>query len=155
MIKILLLDIDGVLTDGKVTFDAQGNETKTIDFRDLDAVWEFKRMGIKVGLITGESTPIVEVFRKRFAPDYFYCGCKDKISVVRNIIASENFSPEEVCYTGDGKYDIPVMEFVKYSACPANAIKAVKEKAQIHLSASGGNGCIRELLDTLNAVGVI
>ena len=152
MIKALLLDIDGVLTDGKLTFDAQGNETKTIDFRDLEAAWDFKRMGVKLALITGEGTPIVEIFRKRFAPDHLYKGCKEKVAAVKEILEKENLTLEDILYVGDGKYDIPVMEFVKYSACPANAISDVKAKAKIHLNARGGDGCIRELLDLLRSL---
>ena len=152
MIKALLLDIDGVLTDGKLTFDARGNETKTIDFRDLEAAWDFKRMGVKLALITGEGTPIVEIFRKRFAPDYLYKGCKEKVAAVKEILEKENLTLDDIFYVGDGKYDIPVMEFVKYSACPANAISDVKAKAKIRLNARGGDGCIRELLELLRSL---
>ena len=74
MIKVLFSDIDGVLTDGKVTFDAQGNETKSVSFTDMDAMGSFRKAGIKIGLITGEKTPIVEYIRKRFLPDFFICG---------------------------------------------------------------------------------
>ena len=71
MIKTVLLDIDGVLTNGKITVDSNGNELKTIDFKDIDAVFEFKRRGLLVGLITGEATPITEYFRRRFQPEFF------------------------------------------------------------------------------------
>lgn len=149
MVKLVLLDIDGVLTNGKVTVDSNGNESKTVDFKDIDAVFEFKRRGIKVGLITGEKTPITLFFRQRFQPDFFYNGCKDKPAALREIVAATGFGADEICYAGDGKYDIPVMRIVKYSASPANAIPEVRELSRIRLERNGGDGCIWELLEEL------
>jgi len=153
MIKLVLLDIDGVLTDGKVTVDSTGNESKTIDFRDIDAVFEMKRRKYQVGLVTGEATPITLFFRERFKPDFFYNGCKNKPEALREILEKTGFTPEETCYVGDGKYDIPVMKLVKYSACPSSAIPEVKEVASMQLRARGGDGCIWELLERLSSMG--
>ena len=146
MIKIVVMDIDGVLTDGKVTIDSSGNEFKTIDYKDIDAIFEIKRRGIKLGMITGESSKITQVIKQRFKPDFFYNGCKDKSGALEEILAQTGESPEEICYVGDGKYDVAAMKQVKFAACPANAISEVKAAANIHLKCSGGNGCILELL---------
>ena len=100
MIKIVLLDIDGVLTNGKVTVDAAGNETKTIDFKDLDAVFEMKRQGLKVGLITGEDTPITLFFRDRFKPHFFYNGCKGKTVALDDILSKTGVSPDQATRLG-------------------------------------------------------
>lgn len=150
MIKAVLLDIDGVLTNGKVTVDSEGRESKTVDFKDIDAVFEMKRRGIKVGLITGEATEITLFFRERFKPDFFYNGCKDKPKALAEIMANTGFCGDEICYAGDGKYDIPVMKLVKYSACPANAIPEVKALSSIQLERNGGDGCIWELMEIIN-----
>lgn len=150
MIKLLLSDIDGVLTDGKVTFDAAGNETKTVSFTDMDAFGTLRRAGIKIGLITGEKTPIVEYFKKRFRPDFFICGCHTKDEAVRQLMEENGFEPAEVCYIGDGKYDLPVMPLVRVSACPANAIREVKAAVTFNLQTRGGDGVIKELLDILS-----
>ena len=137
------------MKDGKVTFDAAGNELKTIDFRDLDAFWEFKRRNILTALVTGEDTPVVEQFRKRFAPEYLVKGCKNKPVAVKNIASETGIALENICYMGDGKFDLPVMTLVGLSACPDNAIREVKAAAKLKLQSSGGNGCIKELLDRL------
>ena len=150
MVKLVLLDIDGVLTNGKVTVDSNGNEFKTIDF---DAVFEMKRRGIKVGLITGEKTPITLFFRQRFQPDFFYNGCKDKPAALREIMSATGFGTDEICYAGDGKYDIPLMKIVKYAASPANAIPEVRALSNICLERNGGDGCIWELLEKLSLIG--
>ncbi len=146
MIKVVIMDIDGVLTDGKVTIDSSGNEFKTIDYRDVDAVFEMKRRGIKVGIITGESSVITLALKERFKPDFFYDGCKDKALALKEIRVKTGTAPEEICYVGDGKYDIAIMKLVRFAACPANAIPEVKAVSNIHLKSCGGDGCISELL---------
>jgi YrbI family 3-deoxy-D-manno-octulosonate 8-phosphate phosphatase len=147
MIKLVLFDIDGVLTNGRVTIDSHGNEHKTINFKDLDAIAQMKQQGLKVGLVTGENTPIVQFFRDRFKPDFFYSGCKNKVEALQEIMAQTGFSAEHVCYLGDGKYDIPAMQMVKFPACPADAIGQAKALAKIKLTAAGGEGCAWELLE--------
>lgn len=147
MIKLVLIDIDGVLTDGKVTVDSCGNEYKTIDFKDIDAAFEMKRQKLLVGLITGEATPITLFFKERFKPDFFYNGCKNKPEALREILNKAGLDSENVCYIGDAKCDIPVMKLVKFSASPSNAIAEVKALARIKLIARGGDGCLWELLE--------
>jgi YrbI family 3-deoxy-D-manno-octulosonate 8-phosphate phosphatase len=151
MIKIVLLDIDGVLTDGKVTVDSDGNESKTIDFRDIDAIFEMKRQGLKVGLITGEKTPITLFFRDRFKPDFFHNGCKDKTAALKKILDETGSAPDEACYVGDGKHDIPIMKLVSFRGSPANAIPAVRKLSNILLKHNGGDGCVWELMEWILA----
>ena len=151
MIKVVLLDIDGVLTDGKVSVDSAGNETKTIDFRDIDAVFEMKRRGLKVGLLTGEGKPITHFFRDRFKPDFFFNECKDKPAALYKILDKTGTNPDEICYVGDGKYDIPIMKLVKFAASPANAIPEVRALSNILLKRNGGDGCVWELMEWISA----
>ena len=147
MIKIVLLDIDGVLTNGKVTMDSNGNEYKTIDFRDIDAIFQMKHQGLKVGFLTGEEAQITSAFKERFNPNFFYTGCKDKTKALKEIMSETGVTLDQICYTGDGKYDIQIMKLVKFAACPANAIIEVREIANIHLKREGGDGCIWELME--------
>ena len=147
MIKLVILDIDGVLTDGRVTVDSDGNEYKTINYRDIDAVFEMKRQKLLVGLITGEATPIALFFKERFKPDFFYGGCKNKPEALMEILSQTGLSVKNVCYAGDSGHDIPVMKLVKFPACPSDAILEVKTLAKIRLNARGGEGCVWELLE--------
>lgn len=144
------MDIDGVLTDGKVTIDSEGKEYKTINFKDIDAVFEMKRQGLKVGLLTGEASAITLCFKKRFSPDFFYNGCKDKTLALEEILNQTQITPNEVCYIGDGKYDIPILKMVKFSACPANAIPEARKISNIVLNKNGGDGCIWELMERIS-----
>ena len=123
-----------------------GKESKIIDFKDIDAVFELRRRGYKVGLLTGEDTPITQYFKTRFKPDFFYNGCKDKAAAIHEILKITGSTVEEVCFVGDSKYDIAAIKLVKFSACPLNAIPEIKDIASIQLKTRGGNGCIWELL---------
>ena len=78
MVELVVFDIDGVLTDGSILVDSRGNEQKRISIKDIDAVYELKRMGFQLAAITGENSPIVAYFQRRFPWDYFFSGCKKK-----------------------------------------------------------------------------
>jgi len=149
MIKLVVLDIDGVITDGKVQIDSKGHESKNIDFKDIDAIFEIKREGYKLGIITGESTPINMHIIRRFKPDFFYISCRDKISAVKEIMNKNGYKIEEICFVGDGKYDIDAVEYVGLGVCPNNAVENVKKIADIILNSNGGDGCIAELINIL------
>lgn len=149
-IKMIIFDIDGVITDGKLTVDSKGCEYKTMDFRDIDAVFALKRSGYKIAFVTGEDTEITQYFNTTFQPDYFYPGNKDKANAVMEISELSGIRPDEICYIGDGKYDVAPMELVGVSACPKNAIEPVKRVAKVHLRLKGGNGSIHELVNLLS-----
>ena len=149
MIKIVILDIDGVITDGKVQIDSKGNESKQIDFKDIDAIFELKRKGYKLGIITGEDTSINMHLIRRFKPDFFYISCKDKVSAVKEIMNKNGYKIEEICFVGDSKYDIEVVKYVGLGLCPSNASEEVKKVADKILNSSGGDGCIMELASFL------
>lgn len=144
MVKLLVADIDGVLTNGKLYLSNNNIENKTICFKDLDAVSELRQDGIKFAMITGEDNGFVTNFEQKFQPDYLFKGCKDKVSALNNILTTEQIDYQEVSYIGDGKYDINVMQLVGYSLCPSDAIFEVKNIANIILSAKGGAGCLAE-----------
>lgn len=147
MIRIVLMDIDGVLTDGKITFDSAGNEYKTMDFKDIDAVFQMKRKGMPIGLITGEWIPITLFFKDRLQPDYFFNGCKNKTEALEQILSETGLKAEDICYIGDGIHDIPILQMVGYPVCPANAIPEVKEVVKHVLITPGGEGCVWELMN--------
>ena len=149
MIKIVCLDIDGVLTDGLVHVDQHGNEFKSIKLTELDALNDIKRLGYKLAAITGEDTPIVEVFQKRVAWDWFCSGCKEKLSAIKEIETQFCVTKEQICYMGDGKYDIPVIEYVGLGVCPKNAVREAKDVADRVLKGGGGECCILELCEIL------
>lgn len=150
MIKLVLLDIDGVITNGKIQINSEGQEIKQIDFKDVDAIFELKKRNYKIGIITGEDTPIVKYFNDRFKPNYFYFNCKDKVSKIKKIQEIGGYKNDEICFIGDSKHDIDAIKYVGLGICPNNASTNVKNVADVVLKANGGDGCIQELLDLLN-----
>ncbi|MDR2590985.1 MAG: HAD hydrolase family protein [Oscillospiraceae bacterium] len=149
MIKIVLFDIDGVLTDGSLLVDYNGNELKQVNLVDIDAVHAIKKQGFLIGAITGENTALCNYFEKRFPWDYFYFGRKDKLDVIKEIETITGISSCEICYIGDGFYDIEPLSYVGLSVCPNNAIKEVKDIVDICLTRNGGSGCIWEFRNIL------
>ena len=101
MIQVLALDIDGVLTDGKVTLDDSGRELKTLSYRDIDAVFLAQRRGLQVVLVTGEALPWVDMIARRLEISHVYRGAKDKCQALRSVCTELGVSRQQVCYVGD------------------------------------------------------
>lgn len=149
MIKAVVFDIDGVITDGKILVNSKGEECKTINLKDIDAINQIKNSGYIIGAITGEDTEITNYFQNRLPWDFFIKGEKDKLGKIKELEEKLNLTSNEICYIGDGKYDIPVLKHVGLSVCPQNAIYDVKEVSDIVLKSYGGEGCVWELLTIL------
>lgn len=149
MIKLVIFDIDGVITDGSIIVDTMGREQKKINLKDIDAIFQIKREGYRLAAITGEGSDIVDFFERRFPWDYFYKGNKSKTDAIREIQRKENLSREEICYIGDGKYDVEPLAYAGLGICPKDAIDKAKNAADIILQQGGGQGCLWELLDIL------
>jgi len=147
VIDVVFLDIDGVLTDGAVYIDAAGNETKRILFDDIDAIFAMKREGIKIGFITGENNDFCKYIYRRLEPDFFSTGCKNKLSEAKKIIKEAGLDVKRMCYVGDSRKDIELLNFVKYSFVPQDADERVQSSAMHVLQSARGKGVIREVAD--------
>lgn len=149
MIKMIIFDLDGVVTDGTIIVDSQGNEQKKINLKDIDAIYELKKRGYLLAAITGEASSIVEYFKRRFPWDYFYCGEKNKTRAIQEIERLANLTVDNICYVGDGKYDIEPLIYTHLGICPADAINSAKNAADIILQNNCGQGCLWELIGIL------
>ena len=145
MTETVLLDIDGILTDGAVYVDSLGKETKRILFDDIDAIFELKRAGLKIGFITGEDNEFCLYVKNRFTPDFFEVGCKNKLNACKRFIEQAQLDITEVCYAGDSKKDIQLLQYLPLSFSPADADQIVKDAAKVVLKSNRGQGIIREL----------
>ncbi len=144
MIRMIVFDIDGVLTDGRKYVDGNGAEFKAVQLKDLDALGMFAEGGYRLGCISGEETGFSRKFLEMDIIDHIRLGCKDKERALRDIARESKVKTEEICYIGDGKYDIPALQMSGLSVCPKDAIQEVKEVADIVLKSKGGEGCIAE-----------
>jgi YrbI family 3-deoxy-D-manno-octulosonate 8-phosphate phosphatase len=149
--KLILVDVDGVLTDGRVTIDIHGNETKTICYRDLDAVGIGRRAGYDFAFVTGEDTEMVRMLAKRFSIEKIYAGKKDKLAAMRQI--SEEFGTplSGLLYIGDSDRDAPALEAVGLGIAPTDGTASAKAAANVQTDCKGGYGVLLEVVDKLIA----
>lgn len=149
MIELIVFDIDGVITNGSVIIDSNGHEQKQINMKDVDAIFELHRRGYKLAAITGEDTEIVSYFENRFPWTYFYRGSKTKKETMQQVEAGTGIRRENICYIGDGKYDVEPLTYAGLGLCPADAIDKAKNAADIILQNNGGAGCVWEIISIL------
>lgn len=146
-IKLFLFDIDGVITDGKKYTDGL-KEWKSLQMKDIDALNLMRSEGYYIGCISGEETQFSRQFGKMNL-DFISLGCNDKMKALMEAAQKFNCSFNEICYVGDGKYDIPVLKEAGLSLCPNDAIAEAKKEADIVLRSKGGEGCIAEIYSIL------
>jgi 3-deoxy-D-manno-octulosonate 8-phosphate phosphatase (KDO 8-P phosphatase) len=148
-IKLLLLDVDGVLTDGRIIYDNQGNELKGFDVKDGHGLKMLQRAGIRTGIITGRSSAVVERRAKELGFDFLYQGAKSKLVPYQEILVDAGLIDEQVAYVGDDIVDLPVLRRVGFSATVADALDDVKPLVDYVASRDGGRGAVREICDML------
>ena len=146
-IKALVLDIDGVLTDGTVA--VQGPPAKRIFLRDLDALTLARREGIEIAFLTGESEADAQPVVARCGSGIFIYDAKDKETGIKEIAGQLKLDLSEICYVGDARRDIPALQIVGLGLCPSDGDKLAKEAADQVLYASGGRGAVAEAVDLI------
>ena len=148
-IKLLLLDVDGVMTDGRIIYDSDGGETKAFDVKDGHGLKLLQRAGIRVGIITGRQSTIVARRAAELGIELVYQGAKDKRLPFNEILQKLALAPEEVAYIGDDIVDLPVMRQVGFAVTVADAADDVKPFADMVTERPGGRGAVREVCDFL------
>ena len=146
-IRAVVLDIDGVLTDGHLVLDRHGEETKGLFFRDLDAMARARAEGLVLALVTGEVSPITEMIASRVGIDRVVAGAKDKAEALRALCRQLGMGPDEVCYVGDSDRDAPAVALAGFGVAPADASARAREEARVVLRALGGHGAVAETLE--------
>lgn len=148
-IKLLLLDVDGVMTDGRIVYLNDGGEAKAFDVKDGHGLKLIQRAGIRVGIITGRQSEVVARRAAELGIEIVYQGAKDKMQPFREIIEKLALEPFEVAYVGDDVVDLPVMRQVGFSATVADAVDDIKPYVDLVTSRPGGRGAVREVCDFL------
>jgi 3-deoxy-D-manno-octulosonate 8-phosphate phosphatase (KDO 8-P phosphatase) len=146
-IRLLLLDVDGVLTDGRIVFDGNGIETKAFDVKDGHGLKLLQRVGIRVGLITGRQSEVTRHRAEELAIDIVHQGAKNKLIPYRQILAELGLLDEQVAYMGDDVIDLPVLRRVGFAATVADACEEVKPYVHYVTRRAGGRGAVREVCD--------
>ena len=146
-IKALAFDVDGVMTDGSLTFDENGAEYKTFNAKDGQGIIMMNRSGFVTAIITARENGTVRHRFKNLGMTKLYEGCKNKIAALRDFMEEFNLKPEEIAYMGDDLPDICVLKTVGLPCCPNDAVDEVKEYTAFVSSKNGGRGAVRELCD--------
>ncbi|MCH8288838.1 MAG: HAD hydrolase family protein [Candidatus Marinimicrobia bacterium] len=146
-IKVILTDVDGVMTDGGIVLGTDGREFKRYDVKDGMGVTMARSAGLKVCIITGRSSESVSLRAEELKIDKIYQGSSDKVKAYTEIKSEYDLEDENFLHVGDDLLDLPLFDLVGFSAAPADGIKLVKEKADYIASAKGGHGVLREVID--------
>lgn len=148
-IRAIFFDIDGVLTDGSITYSSSGDELKSFNVKDGQIIKPLKSKGIIVGAITGRSSEAVNRRCEELQLDFFSQGVKDKWSLISEKLVEYSLEADEVCYLGDDLIDMKALNNVGLSVCPADAPEYVHELCDFVSCKNGGKGVLREASDMI------
>ena len=146
-IQLLILDVDGVLTDGKIWMTADGQEMKSFHIHDGLGIQLLQQAGIKVAIISGRHCPVVTRRMKALGVEHVYQGQSLKTKALNELMLLLQLPPQSIAYVGDDLVDLPVMTQVGLSIAVANAVTAVKQQAMWQTHHPGGHGAVREVCD--------
>jgi 3-deoxy-D-manno-octulosonate 8-phosphate phosphatase (KDO 8-P phosphatase) len=150
-LKAILLDVDGVLTDGGVWWGPNGEEWKRFSFADIMGVSLARKAGLMVGLISGEDSLLVDRFASKMGITEVAKGCKDKAAALRSLTEHCGLALSDICFMGDDVNDLEAMSLAGLAAAPSSAVPVVLEHAVFVAKNRGGNGAVRELVDAILA----
>ena len=146
-IKLLILDCDGVLTDGRIIMLPDGDETKAFDVKDGHAIVMAQRAGLQVAIISGRKSSIVRARAKELGVAHLYEMSWVKMEPFEKVLAEEALSDEQVCYVGDDVVDIPLLRRAGLAVAVADAVEEVKQYSHILTTRPGGRGAVREVIE--------
>ena len=148
-IRLILSDVDGVLTDGGIIFDNEGIETKKYHARDGLGIKLWKRAGFRFGILTARTSQIVRLRAAELGIEIVRQGFEDKVPAAQEIVQQQQLELEQVCYIGDDLTDLPIIRRVGLGAAVADAASEVRSAAHYITRLPGGQGAVRELIETI------
>lgn len=148
-IRLLLLDVDGVMTDGGIVYDGNGLETKVFNVKDGHGIKMLQRHGIEVGIITGRTSLVVDIRARELGIELVYQGALKKLESYLDVKRRTGFTDSQIAYVGDDVIDVPVMRRVVFAAAPADGVLEARNAAHYVTSCAGGRGAVREVCDLI------
>jgi len=146
-IRILVLDVDGVLTDGKLYYNSNGEEMKAFNSLDGHGIKMMKQAGLEVGIITGRKSSIVARRAKELGITLLYQGREDKVNAINELMQATACQADQIAYAGDDLPDLAVLKMVGLGFSVINAHPAVRSAAKAEPDKPGGSGAVREICD--------
>lgn len=148
-IRLMILDVDGVMTDGRIIYGSDGVEFKTFHVHDGYGIFRARSLGLKFAIISGRTSRVTALRAKRLGIADVIQGAEDKVKACDKILAKQRIKLREVCFIGDDEFDLPLLRRVGLSAAPRDAIAAVRRQVDFVTKASGGRGAVREVVDMI------
>jgi 3-deoxy-D-manno-octulosonate 8-phosphate phosphatase (KDO 8-P phosphatase) len=148
-IKLLILDVDGVMTDGRIIFDSNGVESKFFNVKDGHGIKMLQRTGIEIGIISGRESQVVANRAVELGITQVYQKSLDKLVPYRQMLEATGLSDEQVAFMGDDVIDIPLLKRVGFASAPADAVAEVLPFAHFVAKNRGGWGAVREVCDLI------
>jgi len=149
VVKLIILDVDGVLTDGSIIYDSEGKEYKVFNVKDGYGIATAIKRGLKVVVISGRSSPAVEKRCKELGITEVFQGVSDKLEVYEKVKEKYHLKDSEIAAMGDDIPDIPILKKVGFSGAPKDAVPEVKRAVDLVTESPGGKGAVREFIDYL------
>ena len=148
-VRLVLLDSDGVLTDGRIIVTSDGAEARSFDVRDGHGIRMGQAAGLSFGVISGRESRALTARAEELGFEEIHQGVHDKLGLVRELVAGRGLEPRAVCFVGDDLIDIAAMRYCGLAVAPADAIEEVRDVAQLVTEREGGRGAVREVIDML------
>lgn len=148
-IRLLILDVDGVMTDGRIIYDANGVESKFFNVKDGHGIKMIQRCGVEVAIISGRDSRVTALRAHELGISRVRLHALDKLSAYGELLAETGLSPPETAFMGDDVIDLPVLRRVGFSAAPADAVDEVREAVHHVTRNRGGWGAVREVTDLI------
>ncbi len=148
-ISFILMDLDGVLTDGSVLYSSSGEMLKAFNAHDGFGINRGRSCGLKFAIISGMSAAANEMRAKRLNIEELYQNCDDKTKAADEIAAKYSISYENFCFIGDDSFDIPLLQKAAFSCAPPEAVEDVRDAVHDITKVSAGRGCVREVIDLI------
>ncbi|MCP4257645.1 MAG: HAD hydrolase family protein [Planctomycetes bacterium] len=146
-IEMLVIDVDGVLTDGTLVINGDGTESKSFNSLDGHGIRMWQRIGLKVALISGRASVPTQRRAEQLQIEYVFQDCHDKLPVFKDLLEQVGLSPDKVAYIGDDLMDLPVIRYTGFGITVANAVDEVKQYADYITTRPGGSGAVREVIE--------
>lgn len=146
-IQLLVLDVDGVLTDGTLIFNADGSESKFFNALDGHGIRLWRRAGLKVAFLSGRHSPPTEHRARKLEVDFCFQDCHDKLPQLKELVNELGLSAKNVAYVGDDWPDLPPMRYAGFGVAVSNAVDELKQYADYVTISKGGSGAVREVIE--------
>ncbi len=146
-IQMLVLDVDGVLTDGNLIIDEDGGESKSFSTLDGHGIWIWREAGLKVAFLSGRLSEATRHRAEQLKIDYCIQDCHNKLPALKKLLEQVGLSANRIAYVGDDLLDLPAIKYVGFGVAVANAVDEVKDMADYVTTHCGGSGAVREVIE--------